>query len=65
MLEIKNGRLILLSKYGIYGIKNSRFIKEQEAKCLKTPLSKIQILGDVFLNAIPLYFIIDIKLMEY
>ena len=58
MLETKNGRLILLSKYGIYGIKKSRFIKEQEAKCLKTPLSKIQILGDVFFkcNSIVFYY---------
>ena len=42
-----------LSKCSICGSKKSRFMKEQEAKgCLsniglKTPLSKIPILGDV------------------
>ena len=42
----KNNRLVMQSKCSIYGIKISRFIKEQEAKGLlsnlgiKTPLSK-------------------------
>ena len=53
MLETKNGRLILPSKCAICGSKKSRYLKEQEAKGLlsslglKTPLSKIAILGDV------------------
>ena len=48
-----NGRVIILSKCAICGSKKSRFIKNQEAKRLlsklgiKTPLSKIPILGDV------------------
>ena len=42
------------SKYFIYGIKKSRFIKKQEAKGLfsnlgiKTPLSKIPLLNVLF-----------------
>ena len=53
MLETKNGRLALSSKYAVCSRKKSRFMKEQEAKGLvsnlgiKTPLSKIPILGDV------------------
>ena len=53
MLETKNGRLMLLSKCAICVSEKSRFLKEQEAKGflsntgLKTPLSKIPILGDV------------------
>ena len=49
-----NGRTIILSKCAICSSKKSRFIKEQEAKGLlsrlgiKTPLSKIPILGDTF-----------------
>ena len=52
MLETKNGRLMLSSKYAICGCKKSRFMKEQEAKGLlrnlglKTPSSEIPILGD-------------------
>ena len=52
------GRAMILSKCGICGSKKSRFIKNQEAKGLlsklgiKTPLSKVAILGDIFLNAI-------------
>ena len=44
---------MILSKYAICGSKKSRFIKHQEAKGLlsklgiKTPLSKIPILGDI------------------
>ena len=54
MLETKNGRSILASKCGTCDSKKSRFIKKQEAKGLlsnlglKTPLSKIPILGDFF-----------------
>ena len=48
-----NGRVMILWKCAICGCKKSRFIKHQEAKGLlrklgiKTPLSKIPILGDV------------------
>ena len=53
----KNGKTMMLSKYAIYGAKKSKFIKDlknlQESKGLlsnlgiRTPLSKIPILGDV------------------
>ena len=52
-----NGRVMILSKCAVYGSKKNRFIKNQEAERLlsklgiKTPLP---ILGDIFLNAIPL-----------
>ena len=48
-----NGRKMILSKCAICGSKMSKFIKNQEAKkllsslSLKTPLSKIPLLGDV------------------
>ena len=48
-----NGRSMILSKYAICGSKKSTFIKNQEAKGLlsnlgiKTPLSKVPIMGDV------------------
>ena len=48
-----NGRAMILSKCSICGSKKSRFIKNQEAKGLlrnlgvRTPLSKIPILGDI------------------
>ena len=48
-----NGRTMILSKCTICGSKKSRFIKNQEAKGLlsnlglRTPLSKILILGDI------------------
>ena len=48
-----NGKAVILSKCAIWGSKKSRFIKNQEAKGLlsklgiKTPLSKIPILGDI------------------
>ena len=44
---------MVLSKYAIHGSKKSRFIKNQEAKGLlsnlgiKTPLSKVPIMGDI------------------
>ena len=53
MLKTKNGRTTLLSKFAICNSKKSRFMKEQEAKGLlsslglKTPLSKIPLLGDI------------------
>ena len=48
-----NGRVMILSKCAICGHKKSRFIKNQEAKKLlselgiKTPLSKVPILGSI------------------
>ena len=48
-----NGRTMILSKCAISGSKKSKFIKNQEAKVLlsslgiRTPLSKIPLLGDV------------------
>ena len=47
---------MILSKCVICGCRKSKFIKEQEAKGflsnlgIRTPLSKIPILGDVFLK---------------
>ena len=51
--QTSNGRPMVLSKCAICGGKKSRFIKNQEAKGLlsnlgiKTPLSKVPILGDI------------------
>ena len=48
-----NGRAMMLSKCAICGSKKSRFIENQEAKRLlsklgiKTPLSKVPILGNI------------------
>ena len=48
-----NGKLMILSKCALCGSKKSKFINKQEASRLlsklgiKTPLSKIPILGDV------------------
>ena len=48
-----NGRTMILLKCAICGSKKSKFIKNQEAKGLlsslglKTPLSKVPLLGDV------------------
>ena len=48
-----NGKVTILSNCAICGSKTSRFIKNQEAKGLlsklgiKTPLSKVPILGDI------------------
>ena len=50
-----NGRKTILSKCAICGSKKSRFIKNQEAKGplrnsgVRTPLSKVPILGDILL----------------
>ena len=49
-----NGKTVLLSTYTKCGSKKSRFIKNQEAKGLlstlgiRTPLSKVPTLGDIF-----------------
>ena len=51
--KTSNNRIIVWSNCKIYGSKKSRFIKNQEAKGLlnnlgmKTPLSKVPILGDI------------------
>ena len=51
--KTSNGRTMLLSNCAICGSKNSRFIKNQEAKGLlsnlgiRTPLRKVPILGDI------------------
>ena len=48
-----NGKAMILSKCAICGCKKSKFIKNQEAKGLlsnlgvRTPLSKVPILGDI------------------
>ena len=48
-----NGKAMILSKCAICGNKKSRFIKNQEAKGLlsnldlRTPLSKVLLLGDI------------------
>ena len=48
-----NGKTMLLSKCAKCGSKKSRFIKNQEAKGLlsnlgiRTPLSKVRLLGDI------------------
>ena len=53
-----NARTMILSKCAICGSKKSKFIKNQESKGLlsslgiRTPLSKIPLLGDVFLAII-------------
>ena len=51
--KTNNGRTMVLSKCAICGSKKSKFIKNQEAKGLlsnlgvRTPLSKVPILGDI------------------
>ena len=51
--KTSNGRTMLLSKCAICDSKKSRFIKNQEVKALlsnlrvRTPLRKVQILGDI------------------
>ena len=54
MFRTKNNRLLMQSKCSVCKNKKSRFVKEQEAKCLlsnlgiKTPLSKIPLLNVLF-----------------
>ena len=54
VFKTKNGRLIVQSKCTECGIKKSRFVKEQEGKCLlsnigiKTPLSEVPLLNILF-----------------
>ena len=51
--DTSNGRTMVLSECAMCGSKKSRFIKNQEAKGLlsnlglRTPLSKIPVLGDI------------------
>ena len=53
VLGTSNGKAMILSKCAICGNKKSRFIKNQEAKGLlsnlglKTPLSKVPVLGNI------------------
>ena len=53
VFSTSNGRVMISSKCAVCRSKKSRFIKNQEAKGLlrklgiKTPLSKIPILGDI------------------
>ena len=48
-----NGRTMMLSKYSIWGSSKLKFIKNQDAKGLwsnlgvRTPLSKVPILGNI------------------
>ena len=50
-----NGRTMILSKYAVCNSEKSRFVKNQEAKGLltdlsvKTPLSKVPVLGHILL----------------
>ena len=54
MVRTKNNRLVMQSKFPVYIIKKSRFVKEQEAKILlsqlgiKKPSSKIPLLNVLF-----------------
>ena len=54
IVRTKNNRLVMQSKCSVFGIKKSRFVKEQEAKVLlsnigiKKPLSKIPLLNILF-----------------
>ena len=49
----RNGKAMIISKCAVCGSKKSRFIKNQETKALlsnlgiRTPLSKVPILGDI------------------
>ena len=51
--KTKNGRAMLSSKFAVCGSKISRFMKEQKAKglfsslSLKTPLTKVSLLGNI------------------
>ena len=53
VLKNSNGKTMLLSKFDICVNTKPRFMKEQEAKgrlssfCLKTPLRKIPLSGDI------------------
>ena len=52
--KTRNDKIMMLSRCDICGSKKSKFIKKKEASgilsslALKTPLSKISLLGDIF-----------------
>ena len=54
VLKTSNGKIMMLSRCDNVAVKNSDFIKEQEASGilsslgLETPLSEIPLLGDIF-----------------
>ena len=54
MVRTKNNRLVMQSRCSFCGIKNSKLVKEQEAKCLlsnlviKTSLSRIPLINVLF-----------------
>ena len=54
IFKTKNVTLIVQSKCPVCGIKDSRFVREQEVKCLlsklgiKTPFSQIRMLNALF-----------------
>ena len=54
VVRTENNRVNMPAKYSVWGIKKSRFVKEQEAKGLlnnlgiKTPLNKIALLNVLF-----------------
>ena len=56
VLGTSNGKAMILSKCATCGSKKSRFIKKHEAKGLlsnsgiRTPLSKVPILGDILFS---------------
>ena len=56
LIKTNNGRPTLSSKCAVCGSKKLRFVKKQEAKVLlgnlgfKTALSKVPLLGDIFLS---------------
>ena len=55
VIKIKNGRIMILSKYAVCDSKKARFVEEQETSGLlsnlqiKTPLNKILLVGSLLL----------------
>ena len=55
VIKIKNGRIMILSKYAVCDSKKARFVEEQEPSGLlsnlqiKTPLNKILLVGPLLL----------------
>ena len=47
--KTSNGKTMVLSICAICDSKTLRFIKNQEAKVVRTPLSKVPIFGDILL----------------
>ena len=53
VFSTSNGKMMILTKCAICGSRKSKFINKQEAKglssnlAIKTPLSKIPVLGDI------------------